>query len=159
MCYNVMVSIDKYKGHGGARNGAGRKPVLKTQIQKAEALAQKLNFQVKVGLDTLADKFPDIVRVIVSEALGLDDSGNPSRPPNVKIAMDLFKATAAMVDLSDGNERKAFMGTLERMTRGAETVNIQVNDNRRVGDELEDSDDGRGGPTDPGTVESSVLSG
>lgn len=157
MCYNETVSnVSKYKGHGGARSGAGRKPVLKAQIDKAEALAKKLNLQVKVGLDTLAEKFPDIVKVIVHDALGLDEQGNQTRPPNVKTAMELFKAAASMVDLSDDSSNKAFMHTLDRMTREATTVNVQLNDNRRLADDAENSDGGHRSGTDPRTVEGSI---
>lgn len=152
MCYNKGMA-EKYAGHGGKREGAGRPPALKAQIEKAEALAKKLNIQVKAGLDVVADKFPDIVRVIVNEALGLDDQGNPTRKPNVKVAMELFKATAAMVDLADEDGNRPFMKTLERMTRNAGTVNVQLNDNRRLGDDVEDSDGGLGGGANPRTVE------
>ncbi len=147
------MEVTPYPGHGGKRAGAGRKPVLANQLKRAEELAKQLNLQVKSGLSTLAEKYPEIVTTLVREALGEDETGAKIKKPNLQVAMKLFEQGVKLAEISEESGNRDFMRTIERIANSGGTVNID----NRVGASADDSAGGPGPGDDGRTVEGRVV--
>lgn len=120
------MDVKKYAGHGGKREGAGRPPVLSRQVKEARKLAEKLNVAVKLGLDPLADRYNDIVLVLVNEALGLDDTGKRVKKPNTNVAMKLMETGIKLMGGDRDEAGSKIEGLLERIAnRPTVAVGIQ----------------------------------
>lgn len=105
----------KPENRGGVRAGAGRPPkaLTKSDIQKAQALANKFKTYTVKGLDTLAQKMPDLIDAALEEALSnVDEAGNPKKR-DTNMLKFLIQLGVDFVDMDEiGKKRDGVEGIL-----------------------------------------------
>ena len=79
--------------HGGTRPGAGRPPALASQLAEAKKLARHLQGAVRLGLQQLADVYPELMKKAIDKALKED---------NDKMLEKLLDLLPRMVRIDDG---------------------------------------------------------
>ena len=99
---------------GGARPGAGRPPkgLTKSDIQKAQALANKLKSFSATGLDKLAEKMPDLMEAALEEALDTVDEADNPKPRNIQMLKFLLSLGISFVDLEQFKDRQDGVGSI-----------------------------------------------
>ena len=116
------IEVIKAKsGRGGRRAGSGRKPKIVATTRRAEKLAVRLNAAIKLGLDPLAERYPDLINTAIRIALGEDEQGNVVTKPNQRMLTDLINLPLKLVD---GNELKP--------TSGGDSILTELFKNRTV---------------------------
>jgi hypothetical protein len=113
---------EKYPGHGGARVGAGRKPVLSRQLARAEKVAQELRLATRIGLNRLAGEYDELMIMAISVAKGDHNDGKPDKDMLkflLNLSMPLIK--------DDGDEPTSVATILERVAKRGGAVTITQN--------------------------------
>lgn len=153
----LKVHYPAAPGHGGTRPGSGRPPVLKNQIAKAEALAKKLNMAIKMGLDPLADAYPDLMSKAIAIALGTEDGGKP----NVTVLLKLLELPLKLVEPDELREEsgsdKLIKGVVDRIKKNAGDIYITEQNITTMGSGVNGDGEGVRNRTNSRTVDDSPV--
>ncbi len=153
----LKVHYPASPGHGGTRKGAGRPPQLKNQLAKAEALAKKLNMAIKLGLDPLADSYPDLMTKAIEIALGTTDKDGKVIHPNVTVLLRLLEMPLKLVEPDELREEsgsdKLIKGVMDRLKKNAGDIYITEQNITNVGSSPDGDGEGVRSSPNPRTVD------
>ena len=87
-------------GHGGARPNSGPAPQLAVQVKDARKLAERLQGAIRLGLQPIAERYPDLV------ARAIDVAMDPVNKDSAKMLTFLIELLPRMVKLEDDEKDK-----------------------------------------------------